>query len=80
MHLVLVNGLGGLSLPRNSVVRVTDYPEMTIALYCEHHNNWLFQKSKDIKQIQMAIQRMDLKVTAHNISQLPFLPQYHEMS
>ena len=29
-HLVLVNGLGGLSLPRNSVVRLTDRPDMTI--------------------------------------------------
>ena len=33
MHLVLVNPLGGLSLPRNSVVRVTDRPDMTIAVY-----------------------------------------------
>ena len=30
VHLVLVNRLGGLSLPRNSVVRLTDCPDMTI--------------------------------------------------
>ena len=30
MYLVLVNHLGGLSLPRNSVVRLTDHPTMTI--------------------------------------------------
>ena len=32
-HAVLVNRLGGLSLPRNSVVRSTDRPEMTLAVY-----------------------------------------------
>ena len=30
MHEVLVNHLGGLSLPRRSVVRLTDRPDMTI--------------------------------------------------
>ena len=33
VHLVLVNRLGGLSLPRNSVVRLTDRPDMTTAVY-----------------------------------------------
>ena len=33
MHLVLVNRLGALSLPRNSVVRLTNQPIMTIAVY-----------------------------------------------
>ena len=31
---VLVNCLEGLSLPRKSVVRLTDHPDMTIAVYC----------------------------------------------
>ena len=30
MHEVLVNHLGGLSLPRESVVRLTDRPDMTL--------------------------------------------------
>ena len=30
MHEVLVNRLGGLSLPRNSVVRLTGRPDMTL--------------------------------------------------
>ena len=30
MHEVLVNSLGGLSLPRKSVVRLTDPPDMTL--------------------------------------------------
>ena len=33
MHLPLVNHLGGLSLYRNSVVRLTDHLDMTIAVY-----------------------------------------------
>ena len=34
MHKVLVNRLGGLSLPRKSVVRLTDRPDMTLDVYC----------------------------------------------
>ena len=30
---VLVNRLGGLSLPRKSVVRLTDRPDMTLDVY-----------------------------------------------
>ena len=33
MHEVLVNRLGGLSLPRKSVVRSTDRPDMTVDVY-----------------------------------------------
>ena len=33
MHEVLVNRLGGLSLPRESVVRLTDRPDMTLDVY-----------------------------------------------
>ena len=33
MHEVLVNRSGGLSLPRKSVVRLTDRPDMTSDLY-----------------------------------------------
>ena len=33
MHEVLVNLLGGLSLPRKSVVRLTDRPDMTLDVY-----------------------------------------------
>ena len=33
MHEVLVNRLGDLSLPRKSVVRLTDRPDMTLAVY-----------------------------------------------
>ena len=33
MHEVVVNRLGGLSLPRKSVVRLTDRPDMTLDVY-----------------------------------------------
>ena len=33
MHQVLVNRLGGLSLPRKSVARLTDRPDMTLDVY-----------------------------------------------
>ena len=35
MHEVLANRLGGLSLPRKSVVRLTDRPDMTLDVYRE---------------------------------------------
>ena len=35
MHEVLVNRLGGLSLPRKSVVRLFDRPDMTLDVYHE---------------------------------------------
>ena len=33
VHEVLVNRLGGLSLPKKSVVRLTDRPDMTLHVY-----------------------------------------------
>ena len=36
VHKVLVNRLGGLSLPRKSVVRITDHPDMTLDVYRGH--------------------------------------------
>ena len=33
MHEVLVNRLAGISLPRKSVVRLTDRPDMTLDVY-----------------------------------------------
>ena len=33
MHEVLVKRLGDLSLPRKSVVRLTDHPDMTLDVY-----------------------------------------------
>ena len=50
MHEVLVNRLGGLSLPRKSVVRLTDRPDMTLDVY---------RGRKTTKQQQQQQQRYD---------------------
>ena len=42
VHEVLVNRLGGLSLPRKNVVRLSDRPDMTLDVYRglkQQHNN-----------------------------------------
>ena len=39
VHEVLVNRLGGLSLPRKSVVRLTDRPDMTLDVYVKQQYN-----------------------------------------
>ena len=44
MHEVLVNRLGGLSLPRKSVVRLTDRPDMTLDVYRGRKTTIQYQK------------------------------------
>ena len=52
MHEVLVNRLGGLSLPRKSVVRLTDRPDMTLDVYrgrkttIQPTNQWIIGGAK----------------------------------
>ena len=48
MHEVLVNRLGGLSLPRKSVVRLTDRPDMTLDVY--HGRITTMQQQQQIPQ------------------------------
>ena len=48
MHEVLVNRLGGLSLPRKSVVRLTDRPDMTLDVY--RGRKTTMQKKKGVPQ------------------------------
>ena len=52
MQEVLVNRLGGLSLPRKSVVRLTDHPDMTLDVYHgrkqQGNNNNNFKESTAI--------------------------------
>ena len=49
MHKVLVNRLGGLSLPRKSVVRLTDRPDMTLDVYCGRKTTIQQQLANDSK-------------------------------
>ena len=46
VHEVLVYPLGGLSLPRKSVVRLTDRPDMTLDVY--HGRNTTTTKSTSV--------------------------------
>ena len=55
MHEVLVNRLGGLSLPRKSVVRLTDRPDMTLDVY---------RGRKTTKQQQQQHQNINFGVTS----------------
>ena len=50
VHEVLVKGLGGLSLPRKSVVRLTDRLDMTLGVYrgrktTKQQYNWVRERS-----------------------------------
>ena len=49
MHEVLVNRLGGLSLPRKSVVRLTDRPDMTLDVYRGRRTTTQQQQQKAYK-------------------------------
>ena len=57
MHEVLVNRLGDLSLPRKSVVRLTDRPDMTLDVYRGRKTTMQQQQKKSTCQImgQIAI-------------------------
>ena len=47
MHEVLVNRLGGLSLPTKSVVRLTDRPNMTLDVYRGRKTTMQQQQQQD---------------------------------
>ena len=54
MHEVLVNRLGGLSLPRKSVVRLTDRPDMTLDVYRGRETTMQHvRKSNNIKSFEV---------------------------
>ena len=48
MYEVLVNRLGGLSLPRKSVVRLTDRPDMTLDVYRGRKTTMQQQRKVDV--------------------------------
>ena len=71
MHEVLVNRLGGLSLPRKSVVRLTDRPDMTLCVYrgrktTQHNNNniqhIIVEESTSIQLVKTGIQGANIRV------------------
>ena len=62
MHEVLVNRLGGLSLPRKSVVRLTDCPDMTLDVYSGRKTT-----------IQQQQQQMNMEAQCKHVSMVRFL-------
>ena len=54
MHEVLVNRLGGLSLPRKSVVRLTDRPDITLDVY--HGRKTTIQQQYPLPVLCFAVQ------------------------
>ena len=55
MHEVLVNRLGGLSLPRKSVVRLTDRPDMTLDVYRGRKTTIQQQSDQGVNQVSKGI-------------------------
>ena len=55
MHEVLVNRLGGLSLSRKSVVRLTDRPDMTLDVYRGRKTTMQQQQFSIFRQIMIII-------------------------
>ena len=53
MHEVLVNGLGGLSLPRKSGVRLTDRPDMTLDVYRGRKTTIQQQQRKEMYKLYL---------------------------
>ena len=58
MQEVLVNRLGGLSLPRKSVVRLTDRPDMTLDVYRGRKTTIQLQQSPVIVAVLLGIEFM----------------------
>ena len=51
MHELLVNRLGGLNLPRKSVVRLTDCPDMTLDVYRERKTTTQQQQNRVVRMM-----------------------------
>ena len=60
MHEGLVNRLGGLSLPKKSVVKLTDRPDMTLDVYCGRKTTMQQQQQKQVGSLQLKLLIKDL--------------------
>ena len=61
MHEVLDNRLGGLSLPRKSVVRLTDRPDMTLDVYRGRKTTMQQPRSSVIKETNRIYHRSPMQ-------------------
>ena len=91
MHEVLVNRLGGLSLPRKSVVRLTDGPDMTLDIYRGRktatqqqqlgansffESRHLFERVLSLNEANGKSQFPYVKMTVKNMEVYPFTSRY----
>ena len=80
MHEELVNCLGGLSLPRKSVVRLTDHPDMTLDVYrgrkttmqqsiCSKWKTYYFHVSQYLSTLRCVYAQLNIDkfISAHYI-------------
>ena len=72
VHEVLVNRLGGLSLPRKSVVRLTDRPDMTLDVY--RGRKTTMQQQQQLNSSLILCTRKYLK--ASSIKHVVFVQKY----
>ena len=74
MHGVVVNRLGGLSLPRKSVVRLTDPPDMTLDVYRGRKTTTKTttdDKNQQVKCADQAFKSLNLLSVSHEVSITP---------
>ena len=77
MHKVLVNHLGGLSLPRKSVARLTDRPDMTLDVYRGRKTTIqqkLFQGDCNLLHVLRSTVSFRIKVVREAILSISILP------
>ena len=75
MHEVLVNRLGGLSLPRKSVVRLTGRPDMTLDVYRGRKTTIQQQQqqqeaAKQVRIVQVAAITISMQALMHFLTTL----------
>ena len=73
MHEVLVNRLGGLSLLRKSVVRLTDRPDMTLDVY--RGRKTTMQESQSTKLLKVYVYIFNFESQLVNSERKEFAPQ-----
>ena len=61
-HLVLVNLVVGLSLPKNSVVSLAGHPDMTIAVYRGHKETTIAHDLSFLAHVFIGIIRFRIKM------------------
>ena len=73
MHKALVNRLGGLSLPRKSVVRLNDRPDMTLDVYRGRKTTIQQQQQNSLQVTSVITQNTAARACACLTARLTFL-------